>query len=263
MSDQKKTHELIRQNEKFVKKSQKHDANLRKNTMIYFQVGLIMCLLVVFALLEMNFETTIPSYKDDLPPIKEVVWVDVPLIKTVVPEVPREPVKERSKKEPLTFEVIEDDEPDVPFKDEVVKKEEPVVLNPGALIPLVEKPTDEAPVPFAIIEDAPIYPGCENSKGNLARKKCMSEKISMLMRRKFDGSAIATDYGLTGRQRINVQFTIDKTGHVTNVKTRAPHPKLKKEAERVIKIIPKMKPGRQRDKNVGVIYTLPIVFQVQ
>ena len=41
------------------------------------------------------------------------------------------------------------------------------------------------------------------------------------------------------------------------------HSKLKKEAERVINKIPEMIPGKQRDKAVGVIYTLPIVFFVQ
>jgi len=44
------THELIRQNEQNVKKPQKHDANLQKNSTIYFQVGLILCLFMVYGL---------------------------------------------------------------------------------------------------------------------------------------------------------------------------------------------------------------------
>ena len=90
----------------------------------------------------------------------------------------------------------------------------------------------------------------------------MSEKISKLILRKFDTS-IASDYGLTGRQRINVIFEIDKTGQVTNIESRAPHPKLDEEAKRVISKIPQMTPGRQHDKNVGVIYTQPIIFQIE
>ena len=74
---------------------------------------------------------------------------------------------------------------------------------------------------------------------------------------------MASDYGLEGIQTINVVFKIDKTGRVTEVNARSPYPKLQKEAERVINKIPVMTPGKQRDKAVGVIYALPIVFQVQ
>lgn len=263
MSNQNKIHDLSRQKENIVKKSQKHDANLQKNTTIYFQVGIIVCLLVVFGLLEMNFETTIPKANDDLPPIPDMAWRDVPLIKTKTPE-PVEPIKQRTKKEPLTFEIIENDAPDDLFLDKEKKQvDPPQPLNLENLAPLVEKPDEDEPVSFVAIQDAPIYPGCEKVKGNESRKKCMSDKITQLVQKKFNGSDIASDYGLTGRQRINVQFTIDKTGKVTNIKTRAPNPELEDEAKRVINFIPEMTPGRQHDKHVNVVYTLPIVFQVQ
>src|SRR5690606_22614003 len=42
-------------------KGDKHDANLQKNSTLYFQVGLIICLLVTYGLLEMQFEKTLPS----------------------------------------------------------------------------------------------------------------------------------------------------------------------------------------------------------
>ena len=38
---------------------------------------------------------------------------------------------------------------------------------------------------------------------------------------------------------------------------------LEKEAQRVINLLPKMKPGKQRGKAVIVPYSLPIIFQVQ
>jgi Zn-dependent protease with chaperone function len=57
-------------------------------------------------------------------------------------------------------------------------------------------------------------------------------------------------------------FTIDKNGHVTDVHYREPDPRLEQEAERVINSLPKMQPGKQRGKPVGVMYSLPIVFQV-
>ena len=89
-----------------------------------------------------------------------------------------------------------------------------------------------------------------------------SQKINKLVNRKFN-TEIASEYGLSGVQKIYTQFTIDKNGNVVDIKARAPHPALEKEAQRIIDKIPHMKPGYQRDVAVGVIYNLPITFQVQ
>ena len=263
MRNQKNSHELIRQNEQIVKKSQKHEANLQKNSTLYFQIGLIVCLLVAFGLLEMKFEMTIPTDYATRIPDDDITYIDIPIIK---PETPvfDEPVEQKQVTHPVTYEEVPDDTLEKIFKEEFV---DPIVdaptLDPDAIPTLVEVPSGPDNVPFFAIQNAPIYPGCEKAKDNSARKKCMSEKITKLIQRKFDGVDIASDYGLTGKQKIDVQFTIDKTGHVTDIKTRSTHPQLDKEAVRVINFIPEMTPGRQRDKNVGVIYNLPIVFQVQ
>ncbi|WP_181363993.1 energy transducer TonB [Algibacter marinivivus] len=245
-----------------MKKSQKHETNLQKNSTLYFQIGLIVCLLAAFGLLEMKFESTIPNYKG-LPPIDQEVFVHIPVIKEKTPALEK-PVKQRRVKDPTIFKEVPDDTPEDLFKKEFIEPKVNVpTLDPDDFTPPIEEPTEPENVPFISIQNAPIYPGCEKAKDNNARKKCMSEKITKLIQRKFDGSDIASNYGLTGKQKIDVQFTIDKTGKVTDIKTRAPHPKLEKEAVRVINFIPEMTPGKQRDTNVGVIYNLPIVFQVQ
>ncbi|WP_298498272.1 energy transducer TonB [uncultured Algibacter sp.] len=245
-----------------MKKSQKHDANLQKNSTLYFQIGLIVCLLVAFGLLEMKFETTIPiDYSTRIP--DDDTYVDIPIIKPEI-VVTEKPIERKQVKYPEKFEEVPNDTPEKFFKEAIVKTTIDVpVFDPDVLPKLEKKPEEPENVPFVSIQNAPIYPGCENAKDNDTRKKCMSEKISKLIQRKFDGTEIASNYGLTGKQKIDVQFTIDKNGHVTNIKTRAPHAKLEKEAVRVINFIPKMTPGKQRDKNVGVIYNLPIVFQVK
>ena len=120
---------------------------------------------------------------------------------------------------------------------------------------------EDIEVPFAVIENVPVIPGCEKGN-NAAKKKCMSEKIQKFVTRKFN-TELASDLGLSGRQRINVIFKIDKSGKVVGVRSRAPHPGLEKEAARVINMLPQMKPGMQRGKAVTVPYSLPIVFQVQ
>ena len=127
----------------------------------------------------------------------------------------------------------------------------------------VEKvPEDIAPVSYEFIEIVPVYPGCEKYTTNDKRKKCMSEKITKLINKKFN-TGLGVEYNLSGRQKISTQFTIDKNGNVTNIEVRAPHAGLEAEAKRVINKIPHMQPGLQSKVPVGVIYTLPIVFDIQ
>jgi len=116
-------------------------------------------------------------------------------------------------------------------------------------------------VSFSSVENVPIFPGCE--KGNNAkRSKCMSEKISKFVQKRFN-TKLARNLGLSGRQRISVIFKIDKLGDVVGVRARAPHPKLEDEAIRVINLLPKMKPGMQLGQAVIVPYSLPIIFEVK
>ena len=120
---------------------------------------------------------------------------------------------------------------------------------------------DNVEVSFSTVQNVPIFPGCE--KGNNAkRRKCMSDKITKFVRRKFN-TKLAVDLGLSGRQRIIAIFKIDKNGDVVGVRVRAPHPRLVTEAKRVINLLPKMKPGMQLGKAVVVPFSLPIIFDVQ
>jgi len=119
-------------------------------------------------------------------------------------------------------------------------------------------------VSFAIIENVPIYSGCDENSSNTALKACMSKKVIRLVSKNFN-----TDIGKTlnlpsGRVRILVHFKINKEGYVSNIKARASHPELEAEAIRIVKLIPKFtRPGIQRGRPVIVPYTLPIVFTVE
>ena len=114
---------------------------------------------------------------------------------------------------------------------------------------------------FAIIEDVPVYPGCKGNKQQL--RDCLSQEIDKFVKRKFNAD-LAGDLGLSpGKKRIFVMFKIDKNGNVTNVQARAPHARLQKEAIRVVSALPKMTPGKQRGRAVGVKYSLPITFNVE
>ncbi|WP_303318654.1 energy transducer TonB [Flavivirga abyssicola] len=243
-----------------MKKSQKHDANLQKNTTLYFQIGLIVCLLAVFGLLEMKFETNVPTYGGD-PPLDEPYSIDIPIVKPELPTI-KEPIEQKQKKQSNTYVEVPDDTPVDPVID---KPLDPIVNTNPPIDPddinLVDKPPVEVFIPVNLVQVVPIYPGCEKKKSNDERRKCMSKKIDKLIQRKFD-TDLGSEFGLSGRQVIRTLFKIDKNGKITDIRIRAPHPGLEKEAERIINIIPEMTPAKQQNKNVGVTYTLPIVFDV-
>ena len=81
----------------------------------------------------------------------------------------------------------------------------------------VEEVEEDVEVPFSVIENVPEYPGCEKGT-NSEKRKCMSKKIEKFIQKKFN-TDLAGDLGLTGKQRINVIFKIDKNGNVTGLRS--------------------------------------------
>lgn len=128
----------------------------------------------------------------------------------------------------------------------------------------LEIETSDHEVHFAIIENAPIYSGCDENLSNRALKTCMSTKINAIISKNFNLKR-AQSLGLKpGDVRINVQFKVNQKGEVTAIEAKGPHPELEQEAIRVIKRVPKFKrPGLQRGKAVTVPYFLPIKFSIE
>ncbi len=125
------------------------------------------------------------------------------------------------------------------------------------------KDQNETDVPFAVIEKVPVFPGCSGAD-NEAMKLCMSQNIANFVNSNFN-IKLAEELNLSGQHRIAVQFKIDKTGKVVDVRARSlSHiSELEKEAVRVVNLLPQMKPGEQKGEKVGVLYSLPIVFELK
>lgn len=231
-------------------------ADVGRNSSLYFLIGLaLMLFLTNYAINYKNYDksnidigqVSMDALDDEEVPITEQLQTP--------PPPPPPPAA------PEVIEVVEDQaevEETVIQSTESNQEQEIVKVADVA----VEEVDEDIEVPFAVIENVPVYPGCEDKSGNEAKKNCMSEKISQFVNKKFN-TELAGELGLSGRQRINVIFKIDKTGSITGIRARAPHPGLEKEAARVIGLLPKMKPGKQRGKAVTVPYSLPIIFQVQ
>lgn len=230
-------------------------ADLSKRSVIYFQVGLILILLLVWQAIEWktyereNTETSqlyMDAFEEEDVPITVQQEATPPPKKIEVPE----EIEIAPDDEDIVEDVIEPTETD---QDDVIKVEEIKEVEP-------EEPVED--FGFEVVEEVPVYPGCEGLATNEERKSCMSKKVSEFVNRKFNTS-IGSELGLSGVHRIYVQFKIEAGGSVTVIGARGPHPKLEQEAVRVARSLPEMQPGRQRGKAVGVIYSLPIVFMVQ
>ena len=127
-----------------------------------------------------------------------------------------------------------------------------------------ERSSSDGPdgIPFSVVEDVPIFPGCEALSTNEERKQCMSEKVSEFVNSNFN-TDVAKDLELTGDQRVYVQFRVTKSGDVAVNGARAPHPLLEEEAIRVVESLPSMVPASHQGEAVAIIYAIPIVFRAQ
>lgn len=124
---------------------------------------------------------------------------------------------------------------------------------------------DEA-IPFAVVDQVPAYPGCEQLDGeNL--KDCTVQKISNHVNTNFN-TALGKELNIQGQTRIVVQFKIDANGDITDVRSRSLADKaevreaLQTEANRVVSSLPRMQPGQKDGKDVAIMYSLPIAFAV-
>ncbi|MEO9077329.1 MAG: energy transducer TonB [Gelidibacter sp.] len=233
-------------------------ADVGRNSSIYFSVGLALMLLLTN--LAINYKTYDKSDIDiGMINMDDELEEEIPITEQLQqppPPPPPPPVA------PEEIEIVEDEKEveETVIESSETNQEEEIAKVEDVVV--VEAPEEDIEVPFAVIENVPVFPGCEKEAGNNAKKQCMSDKIAQFVNKKFNVD-LASELGLSGRQRINVIFKIDKSGNITNIQARAPHPGLEKEAQRVIALLPKMLPGKQRGKAVTVPYSLPILFQVQ
>ena len=160
---------------------------------------------------------------------------------------------------PEVIEVVEDD---VELEEELeIQTTETDMMEEVEVIEMEEEESDEV-LSFAVVESVPIFPGCEDSKNNDERKLCFQQKILQFVGREFKFPEMARQMGIQGRVYVN--FVIEKNGKITNVEVvRGVDPLLDDEAVRVVKMLPKLTPAKQRGKPVRMSFTLPINAKLQ
>jgi TonB family protein len=102
---------------------------------------------------------------------------------------------------------------------------------------------------FFIVEEMPEFDGGIDGMRDYIRKNIMYP-------------AEARDANITGKALVN--FVVDKTGKVTQVKIKkgTGNKLLDKEAIRVVESMPDWKPGSQRGQKVNVQFAIPIEFMM-
>ena len=110
------------------------------------------------------------------------------------------------------------------------------------------KQTEEEVI-FQVVEQMPEFPGG------------MSEAMKFLAKN-IKYPVAAQQAKIEGR--VILQFVVGKDGSISDVHTvRSVSPELDAEAIRVVSMMPKWNPGKQRGKAVPVSYTMPIMFRLQ
>ena len=122
-------------------------------------------------------------------------------------------------------------------------------------IAVAAPPPPPAPKPevatkvFDVVEEMPSFPG-----GQGALMQYLASNIKY--------PVVAQENGVQGR--VIVSFVVERDGSISDVKVaRSVDPSLDREAQRVVKSMPRWSPGKQNGSTVRVKYTVPVVFRLQ
>lgn len=227
---------------------------LKKNSTLYFLIGLTAILLFAYVAIEWKTFYETPEFAQTSERLNDIDEV-LPPITINLPPPP--PPKIQA---PPVIEIVPND-PDI--EDSVISSTE--TDHTTEIVPIDDIPIIDEDIPdeisFIVVEDVPVFPGCENETTKEGKRVCFQEMMQKHIRKNFRYPEIAQEMGLQGR--VNIIFTIQKDGSIAEVRMRGPHETLEKEAARIISKLPKMTPGKQRGTPVKVPFSIPITFKLQ
>jgi len=232
-----------------LKKSPK--ADLRKNSGLYFVLGLAVVMVLVLIAFEWKTYDEANNYDISMD-VEELLDEEVPMTEQLkTPPPPPPPAA------PEVIEVVEDEEEveETVIESTETSQEQEIIEVEDVEVEEVDEDID---VPFAVIEDVPIFPGCEGASD---KRACFNEMMQTHIRKNFRYPEVAQEMGIQGR--VSVLFTIQKDGSIGNIRLRGPDKNLEEEARRIIEKLPKMTPGKQRGRPVRVPFSIPIMFKLQ
>ncbi|WP_437399005.1 energy transducer TonB [Flagellimonas lutimaris] len=227
---------------------------LRKNSKLYFMLGMTFILLLIY--LALNWKTYYSDNNWDVGDLKvqDELIEEVPFLKIKLPDPPKPKIQSPPKIE------IADDEDDIKetfIEPNDVDQDTKVVAIEDVAVAEEDIPEE---IPFILIENAPVFPGCENEQTEKDKRACFQEQMLKHIRKNFRYPEVAQEMGLEGR--VSVVFTVQTDGSIGNIRLRGPHESLETEAARIISKLPRLEPGKQRGTPVKVPYSIPITFKL-
>lgn len=225
------------------------NANLESKRMIFVQIGLIVALGVSLFLFEWKtYEKQAGGLGDLVIELEEEI---IPITERDKPKPPPPP--------PPPPEVIQIVENEVEIENELEVEE--TETDQEEVIEIEEEEEADEVVNFMIVEDKPVFPGCEDVPKEQAMM-CFQKGIMTHIQKNFRYPDIAREMGIQGK--VYVSFVINRSGEVVDVQiARSIDKHLDKEARRLVESFPKMIPAKQRGKATSVSYSVPINFKIQ
>ncbi|AZQ59089.1 energy transducer TonB [Maribacter sp. MJ134] len=226
-------------------------ADLTKNSSLYFVIGLFAVMLFTYVAFEWKTYDESNDYDISMN-VDDLLDEEVPMTEQIkTPPPPPPPAA------PEIIEVVEDEEEveETVIESTETSQEEEIIEVEDVEVEEMEEDVD---VPFAVIENVPVFPGCESESD---KRACFNKMMQKHISKNFRYPEIAQEMGVQGR--VNIMFVIQKDGSIGNVRMRGPDKNLEKEAARIIAKLPKMTPGKQRGRAVRVPFSIPITFKLQ
>ena len=226
------------------------------NSSLYFAIGLNIMLFFTYSALE--FKTYDKADVGiDLLQMEEEFEDEIPITEQIQTPPPPPPPPQAAPEVITIVEDIEEIEETVIESSETNQDEKIADIIEVDEVE-VEDLEEDVAVPFSVVENVPIFPGCSGNNKEL--RECFQAKITEHLKKNFRYPETALELGIHGK--VFVMFDINQQGLVSKIRTRGPDKLLEAEAKRIISILPKMTPGKQRGKPVRVPYSVPINFQL-
>ncbi|WP_435261376.1 VIT domain-containing protein [Tenacibaculum sp. nBUS_03] len=160
---------------------------------------------------------------------------------------------------PERIEIVEDAKEVEEMIMEDTETDEAETIELGEIIEVEEEEITVEDVPFSIVEKLPVYLGCEQNLTSEDQKKCFEDKLDEHIKINLNTS-LTQGLDIQSNTRIMAKFTIDKRGEIINIQVRSQFLILANEVIRVLKLLPRFIPAKQRGRTVNVPYVLPVVM---
>ena len=223
------------------KKSPK--ANLENKKLMFTQIGLIISLAIAW----LAFEHKSYDKREIDPSLLRTAEVVEEEMVDITKQEEQKPQPVEVPKQTTQLEIVQDDVEveDIEINAEVEQNE---VIEEYVAPEIEEEEVVEQEI-FQIVEEMPSFPGGE-------------QKLLEYVAKNTKYPQIARESGIQGR--VFIGFVVEPDGSISNVKVlRGIGGGCDEEAVRVIKSLPKWKPGKQRGKAVRVSYQIPVNFKLQ